>query len=126
MKSNIRKRALFLLLCLSLFTTASVTRANAVSFYAATLHGVNGHAPSFVFSDGTFAETTFIGNIDSAEPMAVMPCGANCNGTYYGLLAKEGVPYKSVRPLTWYLSQVIIPHFLIWHIAMLRKNCMPH
>lgn len=96
MKSNIRKRALFLLLCLSLFTTASVTRANAVSFYAATLHGVNGHAPSFVFSDGTFAETTFIGNIDSAEPMAVMPCGANCNGTYYGLLAKEGVPYKLV------------------------------
>lgn len=65
--------------------------ATSISSYSQTPR-----VPSFAYSDGSWDFTT-IAPICADDPDVLMPCGANCNGTYYGLLVKEGVAQKLVN-----------------------------
>ena len=90
-----KRNFLISLFCLCWLSITGVAQENVSRIYSATLHEVNGYAPSFVLSDNSF-EPTFLGAIDVKDATVTMPCGANCNGIYYGFLAREGVPYKLV------------------------------
>lgn len=90
-----KRSCIISLFCLCLLNITGKAQKNVNEIYSATLHEVNGHAPSFVFSDGSF-ESTFLGAIENTDVTVTMPCGVNCNGTYYGFLTKGGTPYKLV------------------------------
>lgn len=71
----------------------------AQEFYCSTLSDINGWGgPSYVKSTAGSYEK--IGRIDPNDPGVVLNCGANCNGTYYGITHRNGVP-QSVVTVNW-------------------------
>lgn len=92
-----RKDYFLTLLCLFLMALAQTVHADVNKIYGVT--SLNemypDRAPSFVYGDNGFDYTT-IAPVDSSDPAVFMASGANCNGTYYGLLAKEGAALKFV------------------------------
>lgn len=87
----------FILSAFTLLLALTGSAADKPTFYAATLHGMNGTAgPAFITNDPSsdFAPAIVKGLIDPDDNTVTMRCGANCNGTYYGLLYKDQKPLR--------------------------------
>lgn len=93
-----RKDYFMTLLCLFLMALAQTAQAGVEKIYGV----ISGHqnypdrVPSFVYGDNGF-DYTVIAPVCSDDPDVVMASGANCDGTYYGLLAKNGDAQKFVK-----------------------------
>lgn len=92
-----RKDYFLTLLCLFLMALAQTVHADVNKIYGVT--SINqmypDRAPSFVYGNNEWDHTT-IAPVDGSDPAVFMASGANCNGTYYGLLAKDGAALRFV------------------------------
>lgn len=92
-----RKDYFMTLLACLFMALAQTAQAGVEKFYGTTNTNTiyQDRVPSFVYGDNNY-EFTQIAPIDKNDPAIFMASGANCNGTYYGLLAKDGAALKFV------------------------------